>query len=266
MINCAIIKDLLPLYADNVLSKESNALVCEHLATCANCKNELASMRSEVTKSRMNDEDAKIKVMKSVKRKIFMQKVSAAIAACLLVIVFAFVGIYFVFHHSMPIVYEQGRVWVEMRTVKVRNYPGSYAGSHMSIFGVFGRVNDYEAGSYDNSITQTANVLDFTSSRDFSGISTHSRELDINGVYTAVILIAANQTLATRWWPDHDRNWSFRLAAAYENDVSPLPIEVFYVATLPNRARYLWAMSDEDFFAQRENGILLWRGTLESPK
>jgi len=262
MINCAIVKDLLPLYADNVLSRESKALVQEHLTTCENCKNELANMRSEITKPRTNNEDAKIKVMKSVKRKIFMQKVGAALAACLLVVVFAAIGIYFVFHRVVPIAHDHERVWIEMRTISVRGY----SGGHVNAFGVFGRVDDHRIGYYDNSTTHIANVLDFTSSRDFSGIINHRREININGVYTQIILIAANQTLAARWWPNHDRNWSFRLAAIGENESPSLPIEIYYVKTLPTRARYILDMSDQAFLAQRENGILLWSGVLESPE
>lgn len=36
--NCMIIKDLLPLYTDGVLSEESKALVEEHLSECEACK------------------------------------------------------------------------------------------------------------------------------------------------------------------------------------------------------------------------------------
>lgn len=36
-INCNIIRDLLPLYADRICSDESKALVDEHLAECRNC-------------------------------------------------------------------------------------------------------------------------------------------------------------------------------------------------------------------------------------
>lgn len=36
-ITCDVIKDLLPLYVDEVLSKDSNLLVEEHLKTCGDC-------------------------------------------------------------------------------------------------------------------------------------------------------------------------------------------------------------------------------------
>ena len=43
-ISCAIIKDLLPLYYDDVCSKESKVLVEEHIADCEDCKAELLTM------------------------------------------------------------------------------------------------------------------------------------------------------------------------------------------------------------------------------
>ena len=37
-IKCEVINDLLPLYVDDVLSKESRELVEEHICECGNCK------------------------------------------------------------------------------------------------------------------------------------------------------------------------------------------------------------------------------------
>ena len=42
--NCEIIKDLLPLYADDVCSEESRKLVAEHIAKCSECRAELEKM------------------------------------------------------------------------------------------------------------------------------------------------------------------------------------------------------------------------------
>lgn len=47
-IACEIIKDLLPLYQDGVCSKESKAIVEEHMAECDNCKAELDAMNEMV--------------------------------------------------------------------------------------------------------------------------------------------------------------------------------------------------------------------------
>ena len=38
MLTCEVIKDLLPLYVDDVLSDDSHALVEAHIASCKECK------------------------------------------------------------------------------------------------------------------------------------------------------------------------------------------------------------------------------------
>ncbi|HHY28156.1 MAG TPA: hypothetical protein GX523_15680 [Desulfitobacterium dehalogenans] len=50
-ISCEIIKDLLPLYHDNVCSNDSKTLVEEHLAYCDSCKAELQTMDDELLMS-----------------------------------------------------------------------------------------------------------------------------------------------------------------------------------------------------------------------
>ena len=46
-IDCRIIGDLLPLYADDACSPESRALVEAHLASCPSCREALRRMQSE---------------------------------------------------------------------------------------------------------------------------------------------------------------------------------------------------------------------------
>lgn len=45
-INCEIIRDLLPLYADNVCSEESRRLVESHCEGCGECRERLEGMRT----------------------------------------------------------------------------------------------------------------------------------------------------------------------------------------------------------------------------
>ena len=73
MIDCATIRDLLPLYVDDVLSKESKALVSGHLATCESCRNEFTNMQSEFVKLPPNDSE-KIDALKSMKKKSLDKK------------------------------------------------------------------------------------------------------------------------------------------------------------------------------------------------
>ena len=48
-ITCKVIRDLLPLYHDDVCSDDSKVLVEEHLANCQSCKEELRRIESELS-------------------------------------------------------------------------------------------------------------------------------------------------------------------------------------------------------------------------
>ena len=50
MMNCNVIRDLLPLYADDVCSKESRELVEAHLTECAACRRLLSDMQVRLTR------------------------------------------------------------------------------------------------------------------------------------------------------------------------------------------------------------------------
>lgn len=73
--NCNIIKDLLPLYVENLLSEESEELVKNHLENCNDCKKELESIKSNVNIPTPCDKSEKIKAfllaMKKFKKLIF---------------------------------------------------------------------------------------------------------------------------------------------------------------------------------------------------
>lgn len=47
-ITCEIIKDILPLYVDDVVSADTRTMVEEHLAECESCKKEAEAMRKSI--------------------------------------------------------------------------------------------------------------------------------------------------------------------------------------------------------------------------
>lgn len=54
--NCNVIRDLLPLYADDACSEESRAVVDEHLQECADCGNVLARLRENEIETDLQSE------------------------------------------------------------------------------------------------------------------------------------------------------------------------------------------------------------------
>ena len=55
-IDCSVIRDLLPLYADEVCSEESRGLVREHLQECPDCKDMLRKLQETEIENNLQDE------------------------------------------------------------------------------------------------------------------------------------------------------------------------------------------------------------------
>jgi hypothetical protein len=88
-ISCDIIKDLLPLYHDNVCSTDSRKLIEEHLENCEECKAELKKYDTEI-KGVNNMEEAKLlgkiaKKWKNDKKTAFLKGTAlVSIIGCIL--------------------------------------------------------------------------------------------------------------------------------------------------------------------------------------
>ncbi len=92
-INCSLIKDLLPLYIDDLCSKESTEIVGNHLEICEDCNKEYETLKTEpkVKPQEDNSQELIIKVNKKFgkdKRRAVIKTISI-----ILVVVVVLVGI-----------------------------------------------------------------------------------------------------------------------------------------------------------------------------
>ena len=231
MIDCATIRDLLPLYVDEVLSKESMALITGHLATCENCKKEYADMQSEINKIRQlqNGDEKKIDLLKSMKAKIFKQKVIVAVIASVVAIVVAVGGFFGIFLYATPIEYKENIFHVERSET----------------------IWAHDDGTVTKSIG-----LNFVSAKGFYSSNSISRLIDVDGTETEVTFIYLNETPATRWWSNVIGNNIYRFGYTEGN---PIFVEIYYLVN----PRFDMLTSDEDFYALRNDGVLIWSGILE---
>lgn len=74
---CEVIRDLLPLYVDGVVSEESRKLIEEHLSECADCREYCSMLQEEfpdAEEMQFADETASLK---RIKRKIMLNRVLA---------------------------------------------------------------------------------------------------------------------------------------------------------------------------------------------
>ncbi len=90
-LSCEIIKDLLPLYYDNVCSAESHMLVQEHISRCKDCQEELGKISKEYNYPTLNQEEAKpiqsiATVWKKDKSKSFIKGTLITLIICSLLI------------------------------------------------------------------------------------------------------------------------------------------------------------------------------------
>ena len=101
---CGIIRDLLPLYIDDVCNEESKQAVENHLSECEKCRNYYESMKSTegfVAKENDNSEDMKMaKSLKNVKLKM-NKKIRNIVLGAVAAMVFVIVGVTLLFNVAL---------------------------------------------------------------------------------------------------------------------------------------------------------------------
>ena len=128
--NCGIIKDLLPLYADDVCTEESRRMVTEHIAECSECRAELEKMGRNISVASETD----IKVMKRIKKRMRIEKITVGVISLLAVLGIAVSAMLYGLNTLTPMdtdkiafgsdlraeVDEDGNLWLIMK-----NYPAT---------------------------------------------------------------------------------------------------------------------------------------------
>lgn len=95
--DCNLIKDILLLYVKGETSRESNAIIEEHLNECTDCRELQKALSTEDTAAAVSERDRSFgKSMKKVKRRIGMRIIAAVMLAIVIisgVFVFGFWGV-----------------------------------------------------------------------------------------------------------------------------------------------------------------------------
>lgn len=108
--NCDIIRDLLPLYAENLTSAESRRLVEEHLAECPACRAELESLKKPGVPLRETGGEPLRKIKNTICRQRRLSValgILAALMAALVVFNLLSAPEYLPFSEDLATVYEQ---------------------------------------------------------------------------------------------------------------------------------------------------------------
>lgn len=130
--NCNIIKDILPLYIDEVVSKDTKTFVEEHLATCENCKAEAEKMAEDISVPISKEIiSAEKNAIKKVKKKILNKKIIIAtisVVVAIAIIVGAFFASVLIY---IPIEYDSSKMSVTTNDKYIYlNYTDSYVISY----------------------------------------------------------------------------------------------------------------------------------------
>lgn len=113
-ISCNIIKDMLPLYLDGVVSDDTKKMVEEHLKECDQCRNEAVKLKQDVVlPASKSVRLAETEVVKGLKRKLFRKKfLVSAVSVILTTAVLS--GIYsYMALTKTSVPYDSGKVKIQ---------------------------------------------------------------------------------------------------------------------------------------------------------
>lgn len=109
--DCNIVKDLLPLYFDDVCSDDSKKFVELHLSNCNECNDYAVELQKNpyVISKEIVQENSQVRSLKNLKSKLFRRNVFVSVTSVLVVIgIFLFVQLY-----QIPITYRDDLFTVE---------------------------------------------------------------------------------------------------------------------------------------------------------
>ena len=104
---CSVINDLLPLYAENLTSEDTNKLIEEHLAGCADCRAKLEALKQP--EAAVPESTAPIK---NLKKEIRRRRLLAVGIAALAVFIILFTVLVHVTDRK-PVAYREGMLQVD---------------------------------------------------------------------------------------------------------------------------------------------------------
>ena len=87
---CSVVRDLLPLYVEDMVSEETAAYIGEHLESCEECKAELESLKGSAEIAVIEEKPDNAKPFKKIMKKMNRQFYSVAYAALIFLIFLGF--------------------------------------------------------------------------------------------------------------------------------------------------------------------------------
>lgn len=118
-INCNVIRDILPLYLDNVVSQDTRELVEEHLQSCESCRKEAAEAGKDVVLNVSREtRTSEARILKKLKGYFLRKRVLLALFSAVAALAVA-VGVYSILF--LPKFY----VPYDSRRIEIKNIDGT---------------------------------------------------------------------------------------------------------------------------------------------
>ena len=89
---CSIIRDLLPLYVEELVSEETGTYIEEHLRSCAECEAELAKLKEGASSAKREEKPVAVEGAKPFKKMMRKMNRQFELLAYSMIIFFVFLG------------------------------------------------------------------------------------------------------------------------------------------------------------------------------
>lgn len=118
-VTCEVIKDLIPLYVDDVLSEDSKALVEEHLNMCEKCAEYCKELKEAEPATNKSEDLMVIDAIKIIKSRINVKRVVAIVVTAVSIISVLGGLWYWIFIHEHFVPYEKAGIHVKNNAIYV---------------------------------------------------------------------------------------------------------------------------------------------------
>ena len=117
-ITCNVVRDLLPLYVDDVLSDDSRKVVDDHISDCTECRDLYLKMRNPVADNGTERCSDGQEALKKIRRSIIKKRIITALITAVCVVTIACSLFYVVVVHEKYIPYEEAALYVSDEAIR----------------------------------------------------------------------------------------------------------------------------------------------------
>lgn len=117
---CSIVRDILPLYIEDMVSDDTASFVEEHLKSCTECQKELAKHKAAteieiVSKETVLTHQEEAALLRTLKRKLRRKQIISMVLSFIVAIVFIGGGVFILFSWGVPAGSENFKIETEIQ-------------------------------------------------------------------------------------------------------------------------------------------------------